>query len=1681
MRATIMRYNFLFNYIVSAMLFAFTIVFANAQTNPLQEENLAIAAEDQNWNYNMGYRFTAEVDGNVTQLGGRWRSGVSHTVRLYSYPAGTQLASVSVTGAGSSTWVYQNISTVSLTAGNQYFVAVRLNSQSSGLYSTGVSAPFSSGGVTVSGSGYQYNSNAMPTNLITATMYGQADITFEPCSYAGNITADDYEIVRGNNTTLTVLGNEGSIQWQSSPDNSSFTNILGATGAVLNTGALDSSMYYRTYITSGACGSDTSESVKIEVIEAFYPLQATNPELTGTDQNWNYNMGYRFTANKDGEITELGGRWRNGVTHTVRLYAYPAGTVLATVNVQGTGDWTYEAITPVSITNGNQYVVAARLNNQSSGYYALFATPLSSVGITITNATYLSNSNAMPTNIVTNYMYGMADIRFEPCDFAGLIVADQQIVETGDSTVLTAVDNTGSIKWQISSDNVSFSDISGATDSTLNTGALTSTTYYRTVLTTTNCGGDTSESIGIEVIDPFHPLQYTQIDETAENQNWNYNMGYRFTALKSGQITELGGNWRDGVAHTVRLYAYPAGTVLASVSVIGSRDWAYTSITPVSITSGNQYVVAVRLDNQSSGVYKNGFNTPVVSNHLNITHSTYRSSSNAMPNITTNTAMYGYADVKFEPCVSGGVNFGDDDQVCINGTTIMRAEGASGTTLQWQTSTDNVSFSNISGANNIIYTTPALTATTYYRLVASSVCGSDTSNVDSVNIIGSAGGQHGLWTGAVSTDWTDACNWDDGQTPSSGDSVWISLGTSSPTNQPAITLSYLEVDNINGFTLSNNLSITQNIVFKTGRIILGASNLTLGANAIITTPTSTSYIQANGTGELRKDYTVADGSTFTYPVGDNSNYTPVFIDLNVGTVLGATPYIAVRVNNSKHPDIGDPTSYTDMYWDVSSNDLSSINYDIVLEYADAKIVGAESEMVTRKEASIGGWVTYNATITSTNRLSATVTADEFGEFTGANSILFISANSGSWLTGATWLGGVTPSNTNDARIQSGHNVTFPSDQNIKSLEVENGGQLTLASNQLTLSGNLIINGDYDETGVVAFNGTSAQTISGDISFYDLVINNASGVSTLSGSNDTIINVLTLTNGVLDVSSGNSFVLLSDASGTARVDAGNGATGTITGDLTFQRYLSGTTEGYRYLSAPVAGQTIADWLDDFDIAISGGTADPWSGTWTSVQWYDESLDGASNDTGWTLISNTSKTLDRGVGYGAYIFQNGYTSYGLGPDLPLTVDLVGATDFSDANFNIQYTDNGDALNDGWNLVANPYPSVLDWTSGTGWTKTNLNNATYIWRADVGQYASYVSGIGTNGGTEFIAPGQAFFVKANAASPGLTINREATSASSTPFFKTIKEEHIMRISLNDGVDESIIRIHEDATEQIDANLDAYKILSEVSGMPNLYTMSNTNSSRLSVNSIGTADVINGYGMPIELQYSIEDTFELDFSGLASFPSKYCITLEDSELNIEVDIRNDSTYRFFATLDSSGKGLRKLVLRINEIDAGFASSVNLINENESVSFNPIIIDSLYEYRWNFGNGTQSTERGGATSTYSDRGTYVVSLNVIGVGCSDSFKDTITVVEPLWVDFKDDNNFISVYPNPTSNNVNIYLEHGVDKMSIYDLAGNELLPLELKRDKSLYSIDISELASGLYYVRVKEGEDVHIIKFSKL
>jgi hypothetical protein len=432
-------------------------------------------------------------------------------------------------------------------------------------------------------------------------------------------------------------------------------------------------------------------------------------------------------------------------------------------------------------------------------------------------------------------------------------------------------------------------------------------------------------------------------------------------------------------------------------------------------------------------------------------------------------------------------------------------------------------------------------------------------------------------------------------------------------------------------------------------------------------------------------------------------------------------------------------------------------------------------------------------------------------------------------------------------------VTFPGTSVIDGSSDINFGNLTIDGDVTSPSFNMNIAGDFTVNGTLAhnngsisFNGGTAQILdgaNGELVFYDLNINSGADVTITAGSQITVLNNTDI--------SGDLTLESPDDDGAPASFIDNGITQSGTAHV--QRHIIGYQ--YHYISSPI--QT-----PDID-AGSNARSDLFTSFGSSFNrnfyWYDEAVDLDDNVAtapagydpnemwpGWIMLQNSASApaidMINGQGYSFYTDLNGLRIF----DGKLNTGDMSVSGLS-------YTENDPTTTparfyDGWNLIGNPYPSCIDWDQ-ISTDLTNLDNAIYVWDGANNHYASYVSGVGTNGQTNIIASMQGFFVHANDNGAGFTLNNSHRVHDATTTFKGAKaspsEIIRLKVQTNDGrTDEAVVYFNNNATEAYDGNLDAFTKFSwntitypnyyNYEDIPNLYTIINENKVAMSINAL-------------------------------------------------------------------------------------------------------------------------------------------------------------------------------------------------------------------------------------------------------
>ena len=242
-------------------------------------------------------------------------------------------------------------------------------------------------------------------------------------------------------------------------------------------------------------------------------------------------------------------------------------------------------------------------------------------------------------------------------------------------------------QWQSSTDNVNFTDISSATNTDYTSGALTQTTYFRRAVTTdVNCGPSYTNSVKITVYD----------DLVGAVIGSDQNICFKTTpAMISQSASATGGDgtwtykWEKSTNGTTWSVIAGATSTSYSPGVLNTTTW-YRIISTSGSNCGSIESNAVKIL-----VYNDLYAGLVGNNH------------SVCPNSTANT---------------------------INGTTSPTG-GDNTYTYQWQTSPDNTTWTDISGATSAsISPTASLTSTTFYRRNTTSGSGCGTKPTNSVKV-----------------------------------------------------------------------------------------------------------------------------------------------------------------------------------------------------------------------------------------------------------------------------------------------------------------------------------------------------------------------------------------------------------------------------------------------------------------------------------------------------------------------------------------------------------------------------------------------------------------------------------------------------------------------------------------------------------------------------------------------------------------------------------------------------------------------------------------------------------------------------------------------------------------------------------------------------------------------------------
>ncbi|MBV9987310.1 MAG: gliding motility-associated C-terminal domain-containing protein [Chitinophagaceae bacterium] len=506
-------------------------------------------------------------------------------------------------------------------------------------------------------------------------------------------------------------GNSFSYQWQSSIDNQNFANIGGATGSNYAPSGLSQTTWFRRVVVSGSCGTNASAAVKITVSQIISANSVT--------QNQSICIGTAPSA--------LNGSVPSGGDNTSYEYQWYTST----------DNNNFVAITGATAVNYTPPVL---------GQTAWFRRDVSSGGCSASS----SSIQVVVTNVVNNS-----------------INASQTICTGSAPAILTGSAPSGGggsyqYQWQSSTDNTNFNDISLAVNANYAPAALTQTSWFRRIVSANGCSNISSFvkiTVGAAVTGNTIGSDQTicgisAIPVTLSGNDFGTGYTYQWQSSTDNVVyTNINGVITKNYDPPALLQTTYFKRVVNSTGCSGASNTATITINATGTLSGNSITAPQTICSGATPAALTG-TTVTGGDNVNYTFQWQRSTDNNIYSNIGSATSINYAPAAMTQTAwfrrvafSAGCNSASApvklqvDSVITNNTIANDQSICTGTSpatitgpvpgggngvydYQWQSSADNIVYTNIVSGTNRNYAPPVLLQTTWYkRTVSSGVCG----------------------------------------------------------------------------------------------------------------------------------------------------------------------------------------------------------------------------------------------------------------------------------------------------------------------------------------------------------------------------------------------------------------------------------------------------------------------------------------------------------------------------------------------------------------------------------------------------------------------------------------------------------------------------------------------------------------------------------------------------------------------------------------------------------------------------------------------------------------------------------------------------------------------------------------------------------------------------------------------
>ena len=630
-----------------------------------------------------------------------------------------------------------------------------------------------------------------------------------------------------------------------------------------------------------------------------------------------------------------------------------------------------------------------------------------------------------------------------------------------------------------------------------------------------------------------------------------------------------------------------------------------------------------------------------------------------------------------------------------------------------------------------------------------------------------------------------------------------------------------------------------------------------------------SNLTAKGRDSLRISNAIGLSNGEYLLVGNNGN--------DFGTSVSVPSGIIERWNRVWRVDITGTVESIDLEFFIGSSGFAASNdYVIIVENNDGDFSNGGASFITTTPTLSSGVLKFVG-----------VSIPDGAYFTLAESTSEIQAIlDGNWNSPTTWDCNCVPGSGRTVKIPSPIAVKIQSNSDVLDLNILDGGSLEfLGTDTLNIYGNLDITGSFTaglgtiSTKSLALNQSFGNNSGNIVNLNNLHLSSANTV--FVNNNDwTISGNLQVENGQLNVSSTSSFTLLSNALTTAQILPS--VENSLIGDFTIERFISSRNANYANFSSPMVSATVNELDDDLSLSgiggVSGNATASGGGIFFSIKTYNRFSEAHEN------VTSTTAVLEPGNGYEIYLAST------LSTFNATTVDLVGTPTTGELS--------STQVNQGWNLIGNPYQSSLSWTNVTKHSSVPLDF--YIFNTNNGSYDLI------NGGTDPIAPGQGFWINMLlAGGKTITFNEDDKFSSNSSTFLRKKNVNLSSFTLssknNPYSTKVFVNFDVNSSNKTDY-MDAPFLPSPIENVPAIYSKAELNSSRLTRNSVSQFE--ETLNIPFIVDIPEQGFYTIESDNLQNILTNYsCSFIKDNINNEIIDLQFSDSFSFEADVGISDR----------------------------------------------------------------------------------------------------------------------------------------------------------------------------------